>query len=247
MSIRTVAIIADLVLLIIIAGNILSGGKKGAINKLSKLAALVCGVLAGSFLKRTFARPISDRLVRPFFEALLTKAGDKINIGEVVAGTGQSGASSAGSIELSGINIPGVDLQKIFSGIDRTASNIVESIEKALSGAINSAADTLAYNITGIVLLVLGTLLIYALVKLILRRLLDPLVSSIPVIGGLNRIAGAVIGALEGVIIAGIVLFAVYKLSPLLSKRIEELFLAENVSETFIIKQYFLRFPRIFI
>ena len=232
-----------------------------AIITLLAIAALICGVLAGNFMKKAFAQRLSDGLIRPFADNLLKKAEQSINFSSLASDiSAEAGGSAAAAelpdlsgvdlsgVDLSGINIPGVDLQSVISGmkIDKTIGGITDNLRSSVSDAANAAADTLALNIAGVVLFVLTALIVFILVKFILNKLLGPLVSSIPVVGGINRLAGAVLGAAEGLIISGAVLFAAYKLSPMLPEAVQKIFEPKAIEGSLLVKQFFLRLPGVF-
>jgi uncharacterized membrane protein required for colicin V production len=261
MSLRNAALIADAVLAVIIIVALVSGGRQGAIKKLSRIAAIICGVLAGNFVKKNFAQSLSDGLIRPFVDNILKSAERNVDFGELAsdisAEAGQSAAAAElpdlSGVDLSGlglseIRIPGVDLQNVISNmrIDRAAGDLAANIRSSVADAVKSAADTLSFNFAGIILFVLTALIVFILVKLILRKLLSPLVASIPIVGGIDRLLGAVLGAAEGLLIAGLVLFVACKVSPLLPEAVQKVFEPQAIEKSFLVKQFFLRLPGIF-
>ncbi|MBP5166954.1 MAG: CvpA family protein [Oscillospiraceae bacterium] len=261
MNLHNAALIADIVLVLIVVIAVIGGGRQGAIKKLSKIAALICGVLAGNFIKKTFARRLSDGLIKPFVDNILKGAEQSVNFGKIasdISSEAGQGAAAADIPDLSGVDlsglglsdikIPGVDLQNVISGmkIDKTIGDLTANIRASVSEAVKNAADTLSLNFAGVILFVLTALIVFILVKLILKKLLSPLVSSIPIVGGIDKLLGAVLGAAEGLLIAGLLLFVAYKVSPLLPQAVQKVFEPQAIENSFVVKQFFLRLPGIF-
>ena len=67
---------------------------------------------------------------------------------------------------------------------------------------VSSFSEFLAVNLTSLILRILSYVILFLVIYLILRLILrlSNLINHIPILGGLNRIAGGIVGLLEGVI-----------------------------------------------
>lgn len=193
--IATLAVIVFLIIFIII------GFCRGFLRViLTTFSLLITIILAG-----TFAGPVSD------FVENSTVVGPRMESGieKFVNSRLSSITGAAGNAEEAVINqLPLTDAMK---------ADLIEknNIAGYVDQGVESFAEYLAANLTSIVIKVLCYILLFILIYLILRLIirLSNVINHIPVLGGINRIAGAVIGLAEGVIFLWVLCMALMMLS----------------------------------
>lgn len=236
-------LIADLILVLIILLKLFQGRRQGAVKKLGKLAALICGIAGGKLIKDRFADAVSGRYVEPFIGKTIERAGDKLGIGSISENLGLDEIGESLGQILQNTQLPGFLTN---SAADEAMKSFGERTGGAIDAAIGAATVNIALQLTSIILFVVSALLIFFLVKLIFNGILDAIIRKLPIFKSLNKLLGAVIGVLEGIVIAGLILLAAYKLMPRLSEEPQAWLSSYSVSRSYVVKTYFKVFPEVF-
>ena len=194
----TLGIAADVVLLIIILWKVVSGVRSGAVRMLGGLVSLGCGIVGGRLLSSIFAETVAERLLFPSIHDILNRAMDNLGVADLLE-------------NLSGIlenaNLP--DFLK-----SDVLEQAAERLREAGSTAVTNAAEVIAQRLAGLILFLLGLVLVTLLVRVFFNGVLDPVISNLPILGGTNRLLGGLLGAAQGILLAGLLLFLVYRLLP---------------------------------
>ena len=226
----TLGIAADVVLLIIILWKVVSGVRSGAVRMLGGLVSLGCGIVGGRLLSSIFAETVAERLLFPSIHDILNRAMDNLGVADLLE-------------NLSGIlenaNLP--DFLK-----SDVLEQAAERLREAGSTAVTNAAEVIAQRLAGLILFLLGLVLVTLLVRVFFNGVLDPVISNLPILGGTNRLLGGLLGAAQGILLAGLLLFLVYRLLPSLSENADQILGEDSIEASFIVKQYFRALPGIF-
>lgn len=219
----------DAILALILLWKLLQGRRQGVVKKLGGLAALVCAVWGAREVSSRFGQQISDRWLLPFVTKALERARDSLGLSSLL--------SDLGGV-LNGASLPG------FLKTD-VLETVTEQLSETAATALNTAADVVAARLAGWLLFALSAVVIYAVVSILFNGILDPLIRRLPIVSGVNRTLGAILGAALGVLITALLLAVAYRLLPDLSQP-GGVFSPEAVERSLLLK-YYLRFlPGIF-
>lgn len=226
----SLTLIADLVILLLILWKLFQGRSQGLVKKVGGLASLVLGLFGGKVVQRTCAEYVSVKWLQPGVSRLLEKAKDSLGTADLM--------ENLGSI-LNDVKLP-----------EFLKTNVVEHVAEKLSqsaqSALTAAAGVIADRLASWLLFLLGFVVIYLLASLVFNGILDPIIRKLPLIKGVNRLGGALLGCIQGILIAGIVLLAAYKLIPALSQEAGAMFSPASVEKSFLVKLYFQVLPDLF-
>jgi len=80
---------------------------------------------------------------------------------------------------------------------------------------VNSFSEYLAVNLTTLIIRILSYVILFIVIYLVLRLILrlSNVINHIPILGGINRIAGAIVGLAEGVIFLWIISMIIMMMS----------------------------------
>ena len=153
---------------------------------------------------------------------------------------------------LSGDGDVQANLQRILDNAELPAFlklNIPEQVlqmRESGASAVASAAQLIARRLAGWILFLLGLILASLLLRLLFNGVIAPLIDHIPLVNETNRALGGILGAVLGILLAGLLLFLCYKLLPVLSERSGRLFAPDSVEGSILMKQYFRLLPGVF-
>ena len=183
----TPANVMDIVLVVILALGLIIGLARGLMNTLLGVVIFVVALLGSAWIANAAAQPITD-WVEPYVEQFLV---DEVTNSFVEPQTASLGQDLLGEFG-------GMGQQMIETAVTEGVA--------ALSGTLGSIIHSIAY----VILFLLSMLVLTWLLRLITIPL--RLVERVPVLGLANRLGGAVLGLIMGVLICFIVT-AVVKLT----------------------------------
>ncbi len=226
----TLGLAADVFLLLIILWKLISGIHNGAVRMLGGLFSLGCGIVAGRILRSAFSEVVADHWLLPAIRRVLVRAMDRLGVADLL----ENLANILEKAELP----------------DFLKTNVLEQAAERLRAmgdtAVANAAEVIAQRLAGLILFLLGLVLVTTLVHLFFNAVADPLIQKIPVIGGANRLLGGLLGAAQGILLAGLILVLAYRLIPALSSEPDQMFGENSIQASFVMKQYFLALPGLF-
>ena len=178
MTIFDIAIAAILLLCLIV------GGVRGFISSLLSVLILSAALLGSAILANTLADPVSSWLTPRVEQYMLDRLTDGRSDEAVSAAAASDNAALA---EL-------VDFDAITGIAKRAMDSAVEAGKNMLEGAVTGMIRSLAYGVL--------FLLSFLVLTLLLRLITSPLrlAERAPVLGTLNRLAGAALGLCLGVL-----------------------------------------------
>lgn len=223
-------LIADLVILLLILWKLLQGRRQGLVKKVGGLAALICGIFGGKLVRQSFAGFVSQNWLQPGVERLLESTKDSLGTVDLMENLSRI---------LGDVKLPE------FLKTD-VVEKVAETLNQGTQSALGAASAVIAERLASWLLFLLGFVIVYLLASLIFNGILDPIIRKLPLVKGVNRLGGALLGALQGILIAGLLLLLAYKLLPVLSQEAGAMLSAENVERSFLVKQYFLALPELF-
>ncbi len=200
--------IIDIIVVLILAIGLYIGMKRGFVYSLlslfsyviSVIAAKVCSVYAGMFIYNTFIKASVEKALATQIQSAMDNAGittlSKANISELV-----------GSIRLDAIGF--LQTEKITASLEAlkgiSASNATELSTKVTQSVFSTPIINMLANISFVIIF----FIVLGVVKAIVSK--TKLISKIPLVGGINKAAGAALGGLTAVAI----IFVVAKLCSL--------------------------------
>ncbi len=225
----TIGLLADVILLAIIAWKLISGVRSGLVRMLCGLISLGGGIWAGSLLRSLLADTVAELWIAPAIGRVLERAKDGLGLADLLE-----------------------NLERILESAQLPAFlklNVAEQVRQMqVNGAtaVTNAAEVIAQRLAGWILFLLGLIVAAILLRLLCNGVIAPLIDQIPLVNEANRILGGVLGAAMGILLAGLVLFLCYKLLPVLSESSGRIFAPDSVEGSILMKQYFRLLPGIF-
>lgn len=181
----------DLIIIILILATIFAGLKKGLISCIIDIVAIIIALVLALIL----CRPITNIIIeKTSFDENLTQAiSSNIPLSDTDFSINADSNLPQGIIDY---------INGITSNVNTTKEDAFYAIGKELAGVI----------ITFIVFIA-----IFLIVRIILAliKVVSKLIDKIPLIGQINKIGGAVFGAIEGIVIVYILLALISMISPL--------------------------------
>lgn len=219
----------DLLLAVIVIWKLLQGRRDGVVRRLGRLAALAGALLAGGYVKRSFAGQVSERWLEPGILRLLTHARESMGLEDLLVNLARI---------LDKANLPGflkVNVPERVAALGSEANSVVEK-----------AAKVVSLRLSQWLLFVVAAILVYALIRICFDGILDPVIRRLPIVGSVNGLLGALLGAALGAVMAVFLLWLVFHLVPALSAPGRPLS-PEGVERSYLTKFVFRQLPNLFI
>ena len=180
----TISLIFDIAIAAILLLCLIVGGVRGFISSLLSVLILSAALLGSAILANTLADPVSSWLTPRVEQYMLDRLTDGHSDEAVSAAAASDNAALA---EL-------VDFDAITGIAKRAMDSAVEAGKNMLEGAVTGMIRSLAYGVL--------FLLSFLVLTLLLRLITSPLrlAERAPVLGTLNRLAGAALGLCLGVL-----------------------------------------------
>ena len=183
----------DLIILIIMVSSIFVGLKKGLISCIIDIAAVIVALILAILL----CRPITNVVIENtnFDESLATTISQNIPLSDtdfkVEANT----------------NLP--------EGIVNYINGITENVNTSKEEAFNSIGVELASGIISVIVFIA----IFVIVRLVLAliKVVSKIIDKIPLLSQVNKIGGAICGAIEGAIIIYAIFAVISMIAPVIS------------------------------
>lgn len=179
----TISLIFDIAIAAILLLCLIVGGVRGFISSLLSVAVFAAALLGSAILANALADSVSD---------WLTPRVEQYVLDRLTNGHGDEAVSAAASDNeaLAGL----VDFDAITGIAKKAMDSAVEAGKNMLEGAVTGMIRSLAYGLLFLVSFLVLTLL--------LRLLTSPLqlAARAPVLGAVNRLAGAALGLCLGVL-----------------------------------------------
>ena len=180
----SISLIFDIAIAAILLLCLIVGGVRGFISSLLSVAVFAAALLGSAILANALADPVSDWLTPRVEQYVLDRLTDGRSDEAVSAAAASDNEALAGLVDFDAI-----------TGIAKKAmDSAVEAGKNMLEGAVTGVIRSLAYGLLFLVSFLVLTLL--------LRLLTSPLqlAARAPVLGTLNRLAGAALGLCLGVL-----------------------------------------------
>ena len=183
----------DLIIIIIMVSSIFVGLKKGLISCIIDIAAVIVALILAIIL----CRPITNVVIENtnFDESLATTISQNIPLSDtdfkVEANT----------------NLP--------DGIVDYINSITKNVNTSKEEAFNAIGVELASGIISVIVFIA----IFIIVRIILTliKVVSKIIDKIPLLSQVNKVGGAICGAIEGAIIIYVIFAAVSMIAPIIS------------------------------
>lgn len=181
----TISLIFDIAIAAILLLCLIVGGVRGFISSLLSVLILSAALLGSAILANTLADPVSSWLTPRVEQYMLDRLTDGRSDEAVSAAAASDNATLAKL----------VDFDAITGIAKRAMDSAVEAGKNLLEGAVTGMIRSLAYGVLFLVSFLVLTLL--------LRLITSPLrlAERAPVLGTLNRLAGAALGLCVGILV----------------------------------------------
>ncbi len=183
----------DLIIIVIMVSSIFVGLKKGLISCIIDIAAVIVALILAILL----CRPITNVVIENtnFDESLATTISQNIPLSDtdfkVEANT----------------NLP--------EGIVNYINGITENVNTSKEEAFNAIGVELASGIISVIVFIA----IFVIVRLVLAliKVVSKIIDKIPLLSQVNKVGGAVLGAIEGAIIIYAIFAVISMIAPIIS------------------------------
>ena len=185
--------VIDLIILIIMVSSIFVGVKKGLISCVIDIAAVIVALI----LAILFCRPITNVVI------------ENTNFDETLATT------ISQNIPLSDTDFKVETDTNLPEGVVNYINGITANVNTSKEEAFNAIGKELASGIITVVVFIA----IFVIVRLALAliKIVSKLIDKIPLLSQVNKIGGAICGAIEGAIIIYAIFAAISMISPIIS------------------------------
>ena len=180
----TISLIFDIAIAAILLLCLIVGGVRGFISSLLSVLILSAALLGSAILANTLADPVSSWLTPRVEQYMLDRLTDGRSDEAVSAAAASDNAALAKLVDFDAI-----------TGIAKKAmDNAIETGKNMLEGAVTGMVRSLVYGVL--------FLLSFLVLTLLLRLVTSPLrlAERTPVLGTLNRLAGAALGLCLGLL-----------------------------------------------
>ncbi len=181
----TTSLIIDIVIAALLVLSLIIGGKRGFIRSLLSVVILVAALLGSSVVANVLADPVTEWVAPRVQQSILDRLTDGHSEEAVNAAAASDNAALAKLVDFDAI-----------TGIAKKAmDSAVEAGKNMLEGAVTGMVRSLVYAVL--------FLLSFLLLTLLLRLVTSPLrlAEHAPVLGALNRLAGAALGLCIGILV----------------------------------------------
>ena len=194
------AIIADLIIVALLAAAVILGAKRGLIESLAGVAVIVASLLGAAWAARMFSDTVAQWL-RPLLEqSLLQRVQSR---------------SASGS--------PG-DMLSVFGYSGQTLTKLTESVmEQARQtgqSLVNAVVDSVLHSIAYAAVYVAAFLALLVVLHLAVKAL--DLAAKLPGIRTANGLGGAALGLVKGLLVVFLLVWALQKLQILITPELAE-------------------------
>ncbi len=206
-------LIFDIVLVVVFAVCVYNGGRNGFLRAIASLLVSVLALAGAGYATMSFAPVVSDQYVNPAITSTL-QTQLKNNISESTLETVDMLISNTENIFSTFSNMWEKDDETKVEAKEEVTDN--ENTDEENPKNTNDLVAYISTAVGNAVTSVLMFIVLFALLLAILRVLIDKLrfVNKIPIIGPLNMLLGAVLGAITGVLILGIPLWLIVNVLP---------------------------------
>lgn len=178
----TPANIIDIILIAILALGLIVGLVRGLIHTLLGVVIFVVALLGSGFIADAAAQPVAD-WVQPHVESFVMES--------------LMNAGAAAEEEVS-VTTAALDAS-LLEGFGDVASKVVDNAIGAAMEALGNSLGGILYSVSYLIIFLLSMLVLTWLLRFITSPL--RLVDRVPVLGLANRLGGAVLGLILGVLV----------------------------------------------
>ncbi len=227
------ALAVDVILLLVVIWKLLAGRQDGMVKKLGGLAALIGALFAGDFVSKRYSSLVAEKWLGPALDKWFTHIRESLGLEDILDNLAEI---------LQGVSLP----QFLKLNVDELVGQRLGMAKDSIGLAVGEASRVVAQRLAAWLLFLVAAILAYALIKVIFDGVLDPLIRKLPIIGTANAVIGALLGAVQGAIIALVLLWLAYQLLPSLSQPGGP-FSPECVEHSYLTKLCFQAFPNLFM
>ncbi len=227
------ALAVDAILLLVVIWKLITGRRDGMVKKLGGLAALIGALFAGDFVSKRYSPLVAEKWLGPAMDKWFTHIRESLGLEDILDNLTDI---------LRGVNLP----QFLKLNVAEMVSQRLGMAKNSIGLAVGEASRVVAQRLAAWLLFLVAAILAYALIKVIFDGVLDPLIRKLPIIGTANAVIGALLGAVQGAIIALVLLWLAYQLLPALSQPGGP-FSPECVERSYLTRVCFQAFPNLFV
>ncbi len=211
-----IALIFDVVLVAVFVICVYNGGRNGFIRAIASLLASFIALVGAGYLTVNVAPVVAEKYVSPAIASTFEKQVEEglgkslETVDSIIASTEEMFSSVTAIFDVDGI-VKESEITEDVAGEE----TVGEEISEEPTGSKKLVAN-ISETIGGFVTSILMFIVLFALLLAILRAIIDKLrfVNKIPIIGALNMLLGAVLGAITGTLILGIPLWLIVNVLP---------------------------------
>ena len=193
--------IYDIILVLIFLVLIIVNVYRGAARSLAGIIVSIISYLAATSLGKILSSLIYDKMLRGAVDNAVTKALSNLGTDAVAKFNENAPSWITGILKSSGIDLSSI----ISNNVNATSGNVSNALNQAIRPM---AVNMLAFILTIVLFILICLLLRFIIVKPLLR------VFRLPIINGLNRLLGGVIGFVDAFLIVSLLGYLLKLLLP---------------------------------
>lgn len=188
----------DLLLIIVFVTCVWMAARRGIFNAVSGLLGSLAGLI-GAFLLTPRLQVFTVRLIRPFLNGVVRRAAESLELTDLLSSPVADETRDGFAALLQGLSVP----QKLWDGLAASAQTAGEQV---LDAAGKALAEQLAPVITFVVL--------FLAIQLGVRILCSLLSLDLPILRSVNKLGGALLGAVTGLCMVAVLCWGIMRFSP---------------------------------
>ena len=188
----------DFLLVIVFVACVWMAARRGIFNAISGLLGSLAGLI-GSLLLTPRLEGFTARLIRPFLSGVVSRAAESLGLTELLSSPVVEETRTGFAELLQALGVP----ETLWENLTASAQTAGEQISAAAGQAL---AEQLAPVITFVVL--------FLVIQLAVRIVCSLLSLDLPILRSVNKLGGALLGAVTGLCMVAVLCWGIMRFSP---------------------------------
>lgn len=188
----------DMLTVVVLAICVYGGLKKGFVETLMNLVGSIAALILAFMFSGTLGQMISAKWISPFFEKSVLNMLSNFTsapVNDAASVPIEKLLSEGGKAFQNLLSKFGVSGASVQQSMDSASQNLAVARENAVKAIYQPAADAISHFIAFLLIFVLVLVAVFILTKLLNG------IFSLPILSGVNKMAGLAIGAFQGLLI----------------------------------------------
>lgn len=201
------SIIIDLVIIAVLVLHLILGWSKGMVRGLLTLAVTILSIIAASQISSIASELIIEKVIRPATHTAIQQHINELDVTELATAPLQAIEQSIDSINN---DLVRKKAQELLSTINFPTEELIAPTQDSMIAIGTDVVDTVLYGIVKDIISVVICVLCFALLSLSLRPVIWMIDQAfqLPLLKQLNQVGGLISGAIKGILLVLIIIWA---------------------------------------